>query len=69
MRECSANLIINNDSESEEKPQKKSIKGEKKELIINEDSDEDNSDNDYDSDSDEYDESDEDTKNKKEFDV
>ena len=63
------NLIINNDSESEEKPQKKSIKGEKKELIINEDSDEDNSDNDYDSDSDEYDESDEDTENKKEFDV
>jgi transcription initiation factor TFIIIB Brf1 subunit/transcription initiation factor TFIIB len=63
------NLIINNDSESEEKPQKKSIKGDKKELIINEDSDEDNSDNDYDSDSDEYDESDEDTENKKEFDV
>jgi len=63
------NLIINNDSESDEKPQKKSIKGDKKELIINEDSDEDNSDNDYDSDSDEYDESDEDTENKKEFDV
>jgi transcription initiation factor TFIIIB Brf1 subunit/transcription initiation factor TFIIB len=63
------NLIINNDSESEEKPRKKSVKGDKKDLIINEDSDEDNSENDYDSDSDEYDESDEDTENKKEFDV
>ena len=63
------NLIINNDSESEDKPKKKSVKGDKKELIINEDSDEDNSENDYDSDSDEYDESDEDTENKKEFDV
>ena len=63
------NLIINNDSESEEKPKKKSVKGDKKNLIINEDSDEDNSENDYDSDSEEYDESDEDTKNKKEFDV
>lgn len=63
------NLIINNDSESEEKPRKKSVKGEKKDLIINEDSDEDNSENDYDSDSDEYDESDEDAENKKEFDV
>lgn len=63
------NLIFDNDSESEEKPKKKSVKGDKKNLIINEDSDEDNSENDYDSDSDEYDESDEDTENKKEFDV
>jgi transcription initiation factor TFIIIB Brf1 subunit/transcription initiation factor TFIIB len=63
------NLIINNDSESEEKPKKKSVKGDKKNLIINEDSDEDNSENDYDSDSDESDESDEDTQNKKKFDV
>ena len=63
------NLIINNDSESDEKPKKKLVKGDKKELIINEDSDEDNSDNEYESDSDEYDESDEDTENKKEFDV
>jgi len=63
------NLIINNDSESDEKPKKKLVKGDKKELIINEDSDEDNSDNEYESDSDEYDESDEDSENKKEFDV
>ena len=63
------NLIINNDSESEEKPKKKSVKGDKKDLIINEDSDEDNSETDYDSDSYESDESDEDTQSKKEFDV
>jgi transcription initiation factor TFIIIB Brf1 subunit/transcription initiation factor TFIIB len=63
------NLIINNDSESDEKPKKKLVKGDKKELIINEDSDEDNSDNEYESDSDEYDESDEDSENKKQFDV
>ncbi len=44
------NLIINQDTDSDEKPKKKSVKGEKKELIINEDSDEDNSD-DYEEDS------------------
>ncbi len=40
------NLIINQDTDSDEKPKKKAVKGEKKELIINEDSDEDNSDED-----------------------
>jgi transcription initiation factor TFIIB len=63
------NLIINQESDSEEKPKKKSIKGDKKDLIINEDSDEDNSDNDYDSDTDESDEYDEDIEKKEEIDV
>jgi len=63
------NLINNNDSESDEKPQNKLVKSNKKELIINEDSDEDKSYNEYESDSDEYDESDEDSENKKQFDV
>jgi len=63
------NLIINNDSESDEKPKKKLVKGKKKDLIINEDSDENNTENEYESDSDEYDESDENIENKPKFDV
>ena len=57
------NLIINQDTDSDEKPKKKLVKSDKKELIINEDSDEDNSDNDYNSDSDDdlYDDSDDDS--------
>ena len=76
------NLIMNQDTDSDEKPKKKAVKGEKKELIINEDSDEDNSnDNDSEEDSDEYsddedededdeyDEEDSDNKKNKEIDV
>ena len=74
------NLIMNQDTDSDEKPKKKAVKGEKKELIINEDSDEDNSnDNDSEEDSDEYsddededdeyDEEDSDNNKNKEIDV
>jgi transcription initiation factor TFIIIB Brf1 subunit/transcription initiation factor TFIIB len=65
------NLIINHDTDSEEKPSKKSVKKDKQELILNEDSDENNSDsdsesdNDSDSDFNDSNDSDEDTKIKK----
>jgi transcription initiation factor TFIIB len=36
-----SNLIINQDSESDEKPKKKTVKSDKKDYLINEDSDED----------------------------
>ena len=55
-----SNLIINQDSDSEEKPKKKAIKNDKKAYLINEDSDEDDGTDDEDeTDEDETDETDE----------